>query len=151
MCSSASSQGETLKLKWTAYDGLSTGPIDIPVEVLPSILTTSSGDLKTSLDGGQIPISGSATWTLDCNGNQSYTGSVTTELGLDYIDFTFTYTSDYVGSKDGQPVNFSVQYSGSTSHTASWHESSFDPNITDAWPGLLDGGFHHVLDATYHL
>ncbi len=63
------SQNQTLSLKWTAYDGLASGTVDIKVQILASqiVWRTPNAQVEQLGAGAQ----GSATWTLTSNGNWS--------------------------------------------------------------------------------
>jgi hypothetical protein len=80
----------TLKLDWTANDGLSKGHIDIDVKVLPSTLILSTGKLTAS--GTLIKVTGYAIWTLYGNGNQTFAGGTNTDDVFE-DDFVFAMAS----------------------------------------------------------
>jgi hypothetical protein len=139
------SQNETLSLKWSAYGGLSSGTVDIEVQILASqIIWTTPNAQVEELGAGAT---GSATWTLTSNGNWIYTGSVKGEGDGVSVDFYFEMWTEPPLTINGKPSGVVVVYTGNTgsSPVVTWEQAGNDPIITANWPFFLISSYKGKL------
>jgi len=130
-------QNETLSLKWSAYGGLASGPVDIKVQILPSQIIWHTPNAQVEQLGAGA--TGSATWALTSNGNWSYSGSVKGEGDGVSVDFYFEMWTEPPLTINGKPSGLMVVYTGNTgsSPVVTWEQTGSDSIITANWPFFL--------------
>lgn len=139
---SSSPRAATLSFNWTANDGLSQNVFNIDIVILQSVLVASSGPLTAANTVG-IGVNGSGMWTLYCNGQWTFTGSVSSSDVFN-DDYGFGIASDYV---DAQNTTIAVGTTGTVKDNPTWNTGGYSPLITSRWPEILSHSFRYTLSA----
>jgi hypothetical protein len=127
-----SSRKATIKWDWSADGGLSKDTISLDIEVLPSTISFTSGNLDAS--GTAIDVKGEATWILNADGSAGFSGVANTH---DVFPDTFVLmgASNYVDPKGNL---YTVVATGNPS--LGWNIPYADPRFIAYWPGLCANG-----------
>ncbi len=143
---SSMARAATLTFNWTANDGLSKDAFTIDIVIQPCVLVASSGSITAAQSVG-IGVTGSGVWTLYCNGQWDFHGSVSSD-DIANDDYSFGIVSDYF---DAQQTAIGVSTTGTTVSNPGWHFGGYASSITSRWSELLSHGFRCKLSAKNQL
>src|SRR4029077_7202534 len=125
---SSMARAATLTFNWTANDGLSKDAFTIDIVIQPCVLVASSGSITAAQSVG-IGVTGSGGWTLYCNGQWDFHGSVSSD-DIANDDYSFGIVSDYF---DAQQTAIGVSTTGTTVSNPGWHFGGYASSITSRW------------------
>ncbi len=107
----------------------------IDIVIQPCVLVASS---RISLPPNRWgSVTGSGVWTLYCNGQWDFHGSVSSD-DIANDDYSFGIVSDYF---DAQQTAIGVSTTGTTVSNPGWHFGGYASSITSRWSELLSHGF----------
>ena len=138
---SQATQNAKLILRWTAYDGLRSGKVDIDVGIMPSLIVWQTPNAQVEQLGAGVQ--GSATWTLRSNGTWQYSGAVS-PIGDDVtVSFYFNMWTQPPFMMSGKPTALMALETNSSA--TSWDQSGFNSLITANWPFFLLNSYRAKL------